>query len=310
MNLFEYTYNLVRQIPPGRLSTYGAVAKALGDIRASRAVGRMMNQNPDADDMPCFKIVYSDGRLGGFGRGIEDKIRRLNNDNIDVKDGKIVDFENVYFDDFKTDYPLKKLRQDQINLSKKLIIKDDFGKIDTIAGVDVSYPTNEFEKACGACVIVDYRTKDVVEEKTVFVHTEFPYIPTYFSFREYPVVEKLMKSLDTKPSVTIFDGNGILHPFMCGFASHAGLLLNYPSIGVAKSLLTGKLRKNKVMLNDKKIGYAIFSKKAKKPVYVSPGHRVSHTTCVNIVKNLIKYKFPEPLRLAHTLSKKSSIKGS
>ena len=309
MNLFEYTYNLVRQIPPGKISSYGAVAKALGDIRASRAVGRMMNQNPDADDMPCFKIVYSDGRLGGFGRGIEDKIRRLNNDNIFVKDGKIVDFENVFFNDFETDYPLKKLRQDQIKLSKELMIKDDFDKLDTVAGVDVSYPKNEFDKSCGACVVVDFKTKDVVEEKTVFVNTDFPYIPTYFSFREYPVVEKLIKNLDTKPSVILFDGNGILHPYMCGFASYAGLLLDTPSIGVAKSLLTGEVKDDFVMLNNKKIGYAVFSKRAKKPIFISPGHRVSHTSSFNIVRNFLKFKFPEPLRLAHVLAKKSLFKG-
>ena len=89
MNLFEYTYDLVRQIPPGKVSTYGAVADALGDKIAARAVGWMMNQNPDADDMPCFKIVYSDGKLGGFGLGIEDKIRRLKDDNVVVRDGKI-----------------------------------------------------------------------------------------------------------------------------------------------------------------------------------------------------------------------------
>ena len=94
MNLFEYTYDLVRQIPEGKISTYGTLAKALGDIVASRAVGRMMNQNPNADDMPCYKIVHSDGRLGGFGLGINDKIRRLRQDNILVKDGRIVDFEN------------------------------------------------------------------------------------------------------------------------------------------------------------------------------------------------------------------------
>ena len=110
MNLFTSTYDLVRQIPPGRVSTYGAVATALGDIIASRAVGRMMNQNPDPDTMPCFKIVYSDGRLGGFGRGIQDKIRRLGEDNIQVKDGKIVDFQHVFFDDFRTDFPLKHFR--------------------------------------------------------------------------------------------------------------------------------------------------------------------------------------------------------
>jgi len=108
MNLTEYTYYLVRQIPSGRVSTYGAVAKTLGDKRYARAVGKYMNTNPNADTMPCFKIVKSDGSLGGFGLGIEDKIRRLKQDGIEVKDGKIVNFENVFFDAFKTEYPLKK----------------------------------------------------------------------------------------------------------------------------------------------------------------------------------------------------------
>jgi len=108
MNSIEYTYYLVRQIPAGRVSTYGAVAKALGNKGYARAVGKYMNKNPNANTMPCFKIVKSDGTLGGFGLGIKDKIRRLNEDGIKVKDNKIVNFEQVFFDDFKTVYPLKK----------------------------------------------------------------------------------------------------------------------------------------------------------------------------------------------------------
>ena len=108
MSICEYTYSLVRQIPPGRVSTYGAVAKALGNKGYARAVGKYMNKNPNADTMPCFKIVKSDGSLGGFGLGLDDKIRRLNEDGIFVKNNKIVDFKQVFFDEFKTDYPLKK----------------------------------------------------------------------------------------------------------------------------------------------------------------------------------------------------------
>jgi len=108
MNVTEYSYYLVRQIPAGRVSTYGAVAKALGNKNYARAVGKYMNKNPDADIMPCFKIVKSDGTLGGFGLGIDDKIRRLNNDGIMVKNGRIVDFKKLFFDDFITDYPLQK----------------------------------------------------------------------------------------------------------------------------------------------------------------------------------------------------------
>jgi len=309
MNLFEYTYDLVRQIPDGKLSTYGAVARALGDIVASRAVGRMMNQNPDANDMPCYKIVHSDGRLGGFGLGIEDKIRRLKGDNILVKNGKIVDFENVLFDDFETDYPLKKLRKKQIELSKKVKTKDDFTEIETVAGIDVAYPKNEFDNACGACVVINYKTKQVVEEKAVLAKTNFPYISTYLSYREFPVIEELVKSLDSKPTILMFDGNGILHPYRFGLASHAGVLLDNPSIGVAKSLLHGNVEEDIVKIDNEKRGHAqILSKGAKKPIYISPGHRISFETSLDIVRDLSKYKIPEPLRLAHILAKKRLIK--
>src|SRR4030042_5095638 len=108
MNVTEYSYYLVRQIPAGRVSTYGAVSKALGNKNYARAVGKYMNKNPDADIMPCFKIVKSGGTLGGFGLGIDDKIRRLNNDGIMVKNGRIVDFKKLFFDNFITDYPLQK----------------------------------------------------------------------------------------------------------------------------------------------------------------------------------------------------------
>jgi deoxyribonuclease V len=303
MNLFEYTYDLVRQIPPGRVSTYGAVAQALGDKVAARAVGRMMNQNPDADDMPCFKIVHSDGRLGGFGLGIHDKIRRLQQDSISIFNGRIVDFENVFFDDFTTEYPLKTLRQEQLRLSKKILLRDDFDDVKTVAGIDVAYPSNEFHDACGACVVLDYTTKEMVEESVVFSRTDFPFISTYFSYRELPIVHKLLSGLQSKPSLLLLDGNGIIHPARCGFASHAGITLDIPTIGVAKTLLYGRLQNTKVMIDDDQRGYAFSLKNGRKPIYVSPGHRVSLPTSVQVVKHLSSFKNPEPLRRAHQLAK-------
>lgn len=306
MDLTEYAYYLVRQIPPGKISSYGAVAKALGDIVASRAVGRMMNQNPDADSMPCYKIVHSDGRLGGFGLGIEDKIRRLKKDNISVKDGKIVDFEKVFFDDFKTDYPLKKFRQEQIELSKKVKLIDDFKKIETVAGIDIAYHKDEFQDACGACVVMNYKTNEIVEEKTVFEKTNFPYISTYLFYRESPVIKKLIKDMKTDPSVFLFDGNGVLHPYSIGLASQAGVVFDVPSIGVAKTLLYGKLENQIVRINGEKRGYAfISSKKVKNPVYISPGHKISFETSLKVVRQLSSYRIPEPLRLAHILAVKN-----
>jgi deoxyribonuclease V len=305
MNLFEYTYNLVRQIPPGKVSTYGAVAIALGDRVASRAVGRMMNQNPDADDMPCFKIVHSDGRLGGFGLGIDDKIRRLKQDSIHVNKGKIVDFEDVFFNDFRTEYPLKTLREEQINLSRNISLQDDFGEIVTVAGIDVAYPDNEFHEACGACVVLDYNTMQVIEESVVFSPIDFPFISTYFSYRELPIVQKLLSHLRSAPSLVLLDGNGIIHPARCGFASHAGITLGIPTIGVAKTLLYGTVKDSQVMIDKEQRGYAFSIKRGIKPIYISPGHRVSLKTSLEVVKHLSSSKNPEPLRLAHHLAKKN-----
>ena len=56
MNLYEKTYELVKQIPKGKVSTYGAVAKALGDLIAARAVGRMLNENP-YKEVPCYRVI-------------------------------------------------------------------------------------------------------------------------------------------------------------------------------------------------------------------------------------------------------------
>lgn len=302
MNLFEYTYQLVRQIPLGKISTYGAVADALGDRVAARAVGRMMNQNPNADDMPCYKIVHSDGRLGGFELGIDDKIRRLKKDSIHVKKGKIVDFERVFFNDFNTEYPLKELRREQRQLSKKISLQDKNALFTTVAGVDVAYPDNEFEAACGACVVLDYDTMQVLEEEILFSQTDFPFISTYFSYRELPIVQQLIKMLRRKPSLVLLDGNGILHPAYCGLASHAGVLLDIPTVGVAKTLLYGKVRDSQIMIDSEQRGYAYSIKKGRKPVYVSPGHRVSLSTSVEIVRHLCVTKIPEPLRRAHHLA--------
>jgi len=306
MNLFEYTYKLVRQIPKDKISSYGAIAQALGDKIASRAVGRMMNQNPNADTMPCYKIVHSDGRLGGFGLGKKEKIRRLNDVNIYVKDGRIVDFENKLFNNFKTNKPLKKLRNEQINFNKKIILKDNFDKIETVAGIDVSYPKNEFEPACGACIVIDYNTKKIIEKKTIFWNTNFPYISTYFFYREFPVIKNLIKILKSDPTVFIFDGNGILHPYGIGLASQVGIELNISSIGVAKSLLYGKVNDNIISIDGEKRGFTFFSSnKIKRPVYVSPGHNISFKTSNKIIKKLSKYKIVEPLRQAHILAKKT-----
>jgi methylated-DNA-[protein]-cysteine S-methyltransferase len=87
-------WSLLKRVPRGKVTTYAALAKAVDT--SPRGVGAALHSNPDPDSVPCYKVVMSDGRIGGFGRGVEDKTRRLERDGIRVKRGRIVDFEYVF----------------------------------------------------------------------------------------------------------------------------------------------------------------------------------------------------------------------
>lgn len=311
MDFFEEVYKLTRQIPDGKVSTYGAIAKALGDIRASRAVGLALNLNPDPEFTPCYKVVMSNGEIGGFGRGVEDKVRRLNRDGMRVKEGRIVDFEKHFFDGFETDYPLKRMRKEQLKLKKKVVTEDAFNSIKNVVGVDVAYKRrNNRLTACAAYVIFDFRDRRLMEKGWVYDDVTIPYIPTYLAYTELPLVKKLWSRMEIKPSVMMMDGNGVLHPYKMGLASHVGVVLNIPTIGVAKSFLCGVLKRKKMDgcfiedENGENIGYAFMSySSAKNPIYISPGHRVSLDTAIKIVKHFSVYRVPEPVRQAHILAK-------
>jgi deoxyribonuclease V len=114
--------------------------------------------------------------------------------------------------------------------------------------------------------------------------------------------------LKTKPSILLVDGNGILHPYRCGLASQAGLTLGIPTIGVAKTLLYGEVSGSSVIIDKEQRGYAYSSRKGRNPVFVSPGHRVSLPTSLDVVEHLSVYKHPEPLRLAHHCAKEQLSK--
>jgi deoxyribonuclease V len=304
MEFTEYFYSLVKQIPKGRVSTYGALARALGDIRASRAVGRMLNQNPYAPIVPCHRVVMSDGSLGGFGSGIKNKIALLKKEGVYVSEGDVVDFKDVLFADFKSNYPLKKMREQQKKLGRAISLKNGFSSVKTIAGVDVAYNG----KGYGALVVHDYDTLDILETKTVKSRIGIPYIPTYLAYREIPVIKKLLSKIKIKPDILLVDGNGVLHPYKMGIATHIGVDLGIPTIGVAKSLLCGEVKEelkgvgtsSNVIYEKKVAGYAFLSSpRSKKPIYISPGHRVSFESTLDVVSKVCTHKIPEPLRMAH-----------
>ena len=92
----DKVYNLLLKIPEGRVTTYKILAERLGS-KAYRAVGLACAKNPYAPNVPCHRVVNSDGSLGGYSGGIRRKITLLKRDGIKVKDNKVIDFYKVLF---------------------------------------------------------------------------------------------------------------------------------------------------------------------------------------------------------------------
>lgn len=208
-------------------------------------------------------------------------------------------------------FSLKRARRLQRRLSRQVIKEDMLPEIlRYVAGVDVAYSG---EWAIGAVAVLDYASLSVVETRKARVKTSFPYVPTLLSFREVKPARTAIRKLKTPPDVFLIDAQGIAHPYRLGFASHLGLLLDKPAIGVAKSLLCGQVqpvnRFGWAPLMDKVevIGAAIARAQDERPVYVSIGHKVSLETAIEIVKHCTMFaRVPEPIRIAHNLATKEA----
>lgn len=183
------------------------------------------------------------------------------------------------------------------DVSMSMFAKDGFAGF-----VSLSYPSLE-------------RIDHAVEKGTI----PFPYIPGLLSFREIPMLMRAWEKLSTKPDVLMVDGIGIAHPRRLGIASHLGLMLDLPTIGCAKSVLIGtyEMPENEhgatSPLIDPKtseiLGMAVRTKKNVKPIFISPGHRITLEESVQIALTCVrKHRLPEPTRLAHNTVNEYRIK--
>jgi Deoxyinosine 3'endonuclease (endonuclease V) len=199
---------------------------------------------------------------------------------------------------------LAHLKTEQIECSKKIIKKDGFKDFNTIGGIDLTFIKNKDKTiGIGALVILD-KDKNKIYEHIYKGYVDFPYIPGFLSYREFPIMEKLVNTSKVLPDIYMIDGNGMLHPRFCGLASHFGVKLDKISFGVAKKLLIGDIDKeNNIILNNIIVGKALKTKKNVKPIYVSIGHKISLESAVNITLHFSKYRIPEPTKLAHNLLK-------
>jgi deoxyribonuclease V len=198
---------------------------------------------------------------------------------------------------------IRDLKKEQARLAKKVIVKDDFEEINYIGGCDQTFIGN---KVISAAVVMDYKTMNVVEKKYATAEAPIQYIPGFLSYREGPAIVEAIAKLSQKPDILLVDANGILHPLRIGMASHMGILLDMPTIGVAKTLLAGDEKEGIIMMEGEKRAVVLKTKEHSKPIYVSPGHRVSLKTAEEVVKKCMVegHKLPEPLHEAHKYSNK------
>ncbi|MGB9756234.1 MAG: endonuclease V [Candidatus Bathyarchaeales archaeon] len=205
-------------------------------------------------------------------------------------------------------FSVEKAHKAQLLLSKKIVFEDRLPrKVRFVAGVDVAYGKG---LSIGAVAVLDYDSLKLIESQTITCKTRFSYIPTLLSFREIPPSILCIKKLQTKPDVFLVDGHGFAHPYGCGFASHLGLAIGKPTIGVAKGRLFGEVENIKagedfafLKHDGKVIGAVVTTKVGCKPLYVSVGHMISLETAIKIVKHCIRNnRIPEPILKAHEIA--------
>lgn len=201
----------------------------------------------------------------------------------------------------------------QKQLATKIEKKDRLPtSINFIAGVDIGFEKQNGETITRAVIVVlEYPSLQVVDYSLHREPTRMPYIPGLLSFREVPAAIEAYKQLKQRPDLIMVDGQGIAHPRRLGVASHLGLWLDTPTIGVAKKRLCGQhlelppQKGSHVPLEHKGeiIGAVLRSKNNINPLYISIGHRINLETACQWVNNcLTKFKLPEPTRQADRLA--------
>jgi len=201
----------------------------------------------------------------------------------------------------------------QKNLRSHICLDKARGPIRCVAGADVA-SSKRTDAVWAGVAVLRYPELEVLEERWVRGESHFPYVPGLLSFREIPALLQVMEDLQTDPDVILCDGQGIAHPRGFGLACHLGLVLEKPTIGCAKSRLVGQFSEvgtdkgsHAELWHEKQvIGAVARTRSGVKPLFVSPGHRMTLDASLKVVFGCCKkYRVPEPIRLAHALVNKA-----
>jgi deoxyribonuclease V len=200
-------------------------------------------------------------------------------------------------------------RRRQARLRGRISVTGGPRTVRLVAGADAAY-SRDGRRAWAAVVLMALPGGEVVESASAVGRPTFPYVPAYLAFREGPLLMAAFDRLSHRPDLCLFDGHGLAHPRRFGLACHLGVLLDLPSVGCAKSLLAGRYREPRrrrgawtsIHLDGDEVGAAVRTRAGVKPLFVSPGHRVSVRAAVRWVLACSRFRVPEPIRLAEQLA--------
>lgn len=198
----------------------------------------------------------------------------------------------------------------QQQLRSQIVTEDQLGQIQRVAGVDVGFESGG-SVTRAAIAVLSWPDLQLQDQAIARRPTTFPYIPGFLSFREVPAILDAFEKLSTTPNLLLCDGQGMAHPRRFGLACHLGLLVDIPSIGVAKSRLVGrhdpvpdqKGAWEPLMHRSEVIGAVLRTRPKTNPLYISSGHRISLPTAIEFVLGCTtRYRLPETTRWAHRLA--------
>jgi deoxyribonuclease V len=321
--------DLLAQVPEGRVTTYGLLAKALGDPIASRWVGHHLLHHEHHPECPCHRVVRATGHLGAYIEGDPlRKARRLEVEGliVDTPPTKAhnkpdaqarVDLKQYAFDAFQGPAPLVEPRRLQQRLTQRVVLQPLPAKPRHVAGVDVSYVGPNLGVAC--YVEIAPEGGDPLYSQVHQAQVRFPYVSSYLAFRELPLVLELLQAVRKRrplADVLLVDGSGVLHQRHVGIATHLGIAADVPTIGVTKKRLHGQVSLAPMELGEARpvldagnqVGTALqCGARGRRPIFISPGHRIDLSDAQEVVTRLCgTRRLPAPLYWADRLSREAA----
>jgi len=198
---------------------------------------------------------------------------------------------------------LFEFKREQQRLATRVQVEDGFSTVTKVGGAACVV----VGKNLLACVVVcELPSFTVVDKAFYLLHDPLPFQAGFSAYREMPALIEAYNQLSIEPDVLFVEGEGVAHPRGLGMASHLGVVLRVPTIGVADRLHCGQVVEGKVMVLGEVRGFEIVTREFAKPVYVSPGNMVSLEMSRKLVIEMMvqPHKMPEPIHLANKLARK------